>query len=95
MRRAAKVDLSQPAIVEALRACGDYVAIIGRPVDLLIRTGNRYWTAEVKTPGGNQRRLMSAQIEHAADAVVHGAPHRVLLDIDDAIAARNDVRESS
>lgn len=34
-RYAAKVDLTQRAIVEALRGAGVFVWIIGRPVDLL------------------------------------------------------------
>ena len=36
MRRAARVDATQAAVVEALRAAGAYVWIIGLPVDLLI-----------------------------------------------------------
>ena len=85
MRRAAKVDISQPSIVHTLRSLGDRVAIIGRPVDLLVRTRSTYWTAEVKTPGKNQRREMPIQIEHRQDAQLHNAPHYVLMSVDDAI----------
>jgi len=88
-RRFHRTDHSQPEIVEALREVGDYVAIIGRPVDLLIRTGHRYWTAEAKTPGGNQKREQPAQVTHREDATAHGAPHFILLSVDDAIATRN------
>lgn len=91
MRRAAKVDISQPLIVEALRAHGDYVAIIGRPVDLLIRSGKVYWSAEIKTPGGNQKREQPAQTLHNWDAVTHGAPHYKLMSVDEALAARRAV----
>lgn len=89
MRRAAKADISQPGIVSALRHVGDKVDIIGRPVDLLIRTLSIYWTAEVKTPGNNAKRRMPAQVEHDDDARAHGAPHFVLLSIDDAMEIRN------
>lgn len=90
MRRySAKVDISQPGIVKALRNLGDHVAIIGRPVDLLVRTRSTYWTAECKTPGGNQRREMPVQIEHREDAQDHNAPHYILMSIDDACRVHN------
>lgn len=92
-RRFHRTDHSQPDIVDALRAVGDYVAIIGRPVDLLIRTGHRYWTAEAKTPGRNQKREQPAQVAHRADATSHGAPHFVLMSVDDAINTRNRIVE--
>jgi hypothetical protein len=88
-RYAAKVDISQPDIVKTLRKLGDHVAIIGRPVDLLIRTRSTYWTAEVKTPGGNQRREMPVQIEHREDAQRFNAPHYVLMSIEDACRVHN------
>lgn len=88
-RYAMKVDISQPDIVKALRACGDKVNIIGRPIDLLVRTGRHYWTAECKTPGKNSRREMPAQIEHREDAERNGAPHVILTCVQDAIETRN------
>lgn len=84
-----KVDISQPDIVKALRKLGDTVAIIGRPVDLLIRTRSTYWTAECKTPGGNQRREMPVQIEHRKDAHRFNAPHYILMSIEDAARVHN------
>lgn len=92
-RRFHRTDLSQPDIVKALRACGDKVDIIGRPVDLLIRTGHRYWTAEAKTPGANAKRRQLSQVEHAKDAEAHRAPHFVLTSVEDAIATRNRIVE--
>lgn len=55
MRRAAKVDENQPAIVEALRKAGVWVLHLhavgkGCP-DLLIWAKNRYALMEVKVPG--------------------------------------------
>lgn len=90
-RYAMKSDISQAPIVKALRKLGDKVDIIGRPVDLLVRTHARYWTAEVKTPGPNQKRRMQAQIEHAADADAHGAPHYVLTSVEDALTVHNHI----
>lgn len=89
MRRAAKVDISQPGIVSALRKLGDHVAIIGRPVDLLVRTRSTYWTAEVKTPGDHQRREMPVQIQHREDAQRFNAPHFILMSIEDACRVHN------
>jgi hypothetical protein len=88
-RRFHRTDLSQPDIVQALRDCGDYVAIIGRPVDLLVRTANRYWTAECKTPGQHAKDEQPAQIQHRKDASGHGAPHFTLQTVEDAIQVRN------
>lgn len=56
MRRAAKVDLSQAAIVKALRGAGVQVqslAAIGRGVpDLLCARAGRIWLIECKTAHG-------------------------------------------
>jgi len=90
-RYAMKADISQAPIVDALRQCGDKVDIIGRPVDLLIRSHAKYWTAEVKTPGKNEKRRLPAQVKHADDATHHGAPHFVLTCVNDALSCRNNV----
>ena len=86
MRRAAKVDDSQAAIVSALRQCRCKVDVIGQPVDLLVRIGSLYATAECKTPGRNSKRRQPAQVEHQQDASTHKAPHYVLMSVDDALA---------
>lgn len=90
-RRLHRTDLSQPDIVAELRKLGDQVSIIGRPVDLLIRSGSRYWTAEIKTPGKDSKKRQPAQVDHAADADTHNSPHFILMSVDDAIRARNIV----
>jgi hypothetical protein len=90
-RRLHRTDLSQPDIVAELRKLGDQVSIIGRPVDLLIRSGSKYWTAEVKTPGKDSKKRQLAQVNHATDADTHNSPHFVLMTIEDAIRARNIV----
>jgi hypothetical protein len=49
MRRAARVDANQEAIVSALRAAGAYVWIVGLPVDLLVGYRNHTYLVEIKT----------------------------------------------
>ena len=49
MRRAARVDNNQAAVIEALRAAGAYVWIIGLPVDLLVGYKNHTMLIEIKT----------------------------------------------
>lgn len=93
MRRKHRTDLAQPDIVDALRACGDKVDIIGRPVDLLVRSGRVRWTAEVKTPGKDQEKRQPCQVEHAKDATASGAPHYVLMSVEEALRARQEVQK--
>lgn len=49
MRRAARVDANQEAIVKALRDVGAYVWVIGLPVDLLVGYRGHTFLVEVKT----------------------------------------------
>ena len=49
MRRAARVDATQEAIVRCLRTCGISVEVIGKPVDLLICVKGVTELVEVKT----------------------------------------------
>lgn len=59
MRRAARVDANQEAVVSALRAAGAYVWIIGLPVDLLVGFRNNTYLMEVKV--GPRKRLTALQ----------------------------------
>lgn len=52
MRRAAKVDANQKAIVQALRAIGAQVYNIKEPVDLLVGFRKRTLVLEVKNKDG-------------------------------------------
>jgi len=67
VRHALRVDDNQPAIVEALRAAGVKVEIVGRPLDLLcaVKRGSRYETLliEVKDEDG---RFTKVQAEFMA-----------------------------
>lgn len=59
MRRAARVDANQEAVVSALRAAGAYVWIIGLPVDLLVGFRDRTFLMEIKH--GPKKRLTALQ----------------------------------
>jgi len=61
MRRAARVDATQEAIVSALRAAGAYVWIIGLPVDLLVGYKGHTFCVEVKS--GPRKRLTKLQAD--------------------------------
>ena len=62
MRRAARVDENQQAIVDALKRVGVSVEIIGKPVDLLICCRGETALLEVKNPDGGDR-LTKDQVE--------------------------------
>jgi hypothetical protein len=59
MRRAARVDANQTQVIEALRAAGAYVWIIGLPVDLLVGYKNHTMLMEIKD--GPKKRLTALQ----------------------------------
>jgi hypothetical protein len=64
MRRAARVDENQKAIVQALRDAGAYVWIIGLPVDLLVGYQNHTFLMEIKTD--SKKRLTTLQADFFA-----------------------------
>ena len=49
MRRAARTDANQTAIVDAMRKCGATVWVIGLPVDLLVGHAGTWALVEVKS----------------------------------------------
>jgi hypothetical protein len=61
MRRAARVDATQEAIVSALRAAGAYVWVIGLPVDLLVGYKGHTFCVEVKS--GPRKRFTKLQAD--------------------------------
>jgi hypothetical protein len=63
--RAARVDDNQTGIVDALRAVGVSVEIIGKPVDLLLCHRGETLLMEVKNPDGKDR-LTKDQVEFIA-----------------------------
>lgn len=65
MRRAAKIDANQTAIVDRLRACSVSVEIIGKPLDLLICHQGQTALMEVKNPEG-KNEFTKDQVEFLA-----------------------------
>ena len=61
MRRAARRDLAEAAIVEALLSVGCQVEKLQRPVDLLCHFRHRYYLMEVKTPTSHTDPRQKAQ----------------------------------
>jgi len=59
MRRAARIDANQEAVVIALRAAGAYVWMIGLPVDLLVGYKGHTFLVEIKD--GPKKRLTALQ----------------------------------
>ena len=59
MRRAARIDANQEAVVIALRAAGAYVWIISLPVDLLVGYKGHTFLVEIKD--GPKKRLTALQ----------------------------------
>lgn len=69
-RRMTRPDANQTDIVETLRKAGNYVWIIGQPVDLLIYTPSmRRWTAmEVKR---SHRKRSDQRVQEAIVEMLH------------------------
>jgi hypothetical protein len=69
LRRAARIDANQSAVVGALRACGAKVRVVGQPLDLLVGFHKRLALFEVKD--GNKRpsdrKLTPAQVDFIAE----------------------------
>lgn len=65
MRRAAKVDANQAAVIAALKKVGVSVEFIGKPVDLLICCRGETSVLEVKNPDGKDQ-LTKDQVEFIA-----------------------------
>lgn len=88
MRRAAKVDANQEAIVKRLREIGAQVEVIGKPVDLLVGYRGRTELVEVKSPRptseGGSHGITKDQAEFIAKwpANVH-----IVRSPDEAVAA--------
>ena len=89
MRRAAKVDANQGAIVEALRAIGAYVWPIGLPLDLLCGFRGRTVLLEVKTLTGKRAPKPKKHTDLQRDflAAWNGGPAITVSSTEEAIAA--------
>lgn len=67
MRRAARTDYTQQAIVDRLRQCGVSVEVIGKPLDLLVCCRGETSLVECKSPKDVHRMagegLTKAEVE--------------------------------
>lgn len=81
MRRAARVDVNQKAIVDALKRCGATVWVIGLPVDLLVGHGGKTYLMEVKA--GSKKKYTQLQTDFMA--TWRGVPVSRVETIDQAL----------
>jgi hypothetical protein len=87
VRRAARVDANQQAIVSAMRAAGASVWVIGLPVDLLVGKNGRTALVEVKTLTGKKvpRPNEYTPLQKAFMLDWQGGPVATVTDVDGAM----------
>lgn len=87
MRRAARVDETQAAIVSAMRAMGAVVWIIGLPVDLVCGYRGHTVLVEVKKLAGKRdpKPTKYTQLQLDFLATWKGGPVATVCDVDGAI----------
>ena len=83
-RYADKPDTNQPEIVEALRACGAKVWLIGDPLDLLVAFRGVFYIIEVKMQG---EKLSTSQQKTVLEMWDAGCMVSVVYDVDEALQA--------
>jgi hypothetical protein len=86
MRQASRRDTAEPAIVDALEACGFRVWRLQRPVDLLIYGGGKWQLMEVKTPTSTGKRR-SRQDQKEQDEFIASTSTPVCWTVDMALKA--------
>ena len=87
MRYAARVDSNQQAIVDALRAAGAGVEVLGRPLDLLVSAGGQWALIEVKASEAEVKRKTATrrrQLEFA-ERHPHGGIVATVTDVEGAL----------
>lgn len=87
---AARVDANQAEVIDALRAIGVHVTVIGEPVDLAIGYRGRSGFLEVKdgSKPPSARKLKPSQAKFQAE---HSGFFRVVTTPDEAIRAAVDM----
>ena len=88
MRRAAKVDANQNAIVSAMRSAGATVCVIGLPVDLLVGAHGKTALVEVKTLTGKRAPKAAGYtpLQEAFMQTWRGGPVATITDVAGALA---------
>lgn len=96
MRRAARKDANQSAIVAAMKAAGASVWDIGLPVDLVVGVAGKTALVEVKTLVGKRApkaaRYTPLQLEFMA--CWRGGPVALLTDVDGALRLVATMKEA-
>lgn len=94
MRRAAKVDGNQAAIVSALRSVGASVWVIGLPVDLLVGVAGKTALVEVKRLVGKRAPKAAGYtpLQVAFMAGWNGGTVATITDVDGALTLVKTMR---
>lgn len=94
MRRAAKVDANQSAIVAAMRSMGASVWVIGLPVDLLVGAAGKTALVEVKRIVGKRapKAASYTPLQGAFMAAWNGGTVATITDVDGAITLVKTMR---
>jgi hypothetical protein len=89
VRRAARVDATQPEIVDALRAAGATVWFIQVPVDLLVGFRGKTMLIECKSKAGKRAPKPKAHTPLQRDfmATWNGGPVATVCDVEGALRA--------
>lgn len=97
MRRAARVDVNQTAIVAALQAAGATVEVIGLPLDLLVARGGKWAFVEIKSSASEAKRKTKTRRRQLDFERRHpnGGPVFTVWDVDGALAALRAMADSS
>lgn len=95
MRRAARVDANQAAIVEALRDAGASVWTIGLPVDLLIGIDGNTAIVEIKSMTGKRNPKPARYTQLQKDFMLswRGGPVATVTDVDGALCVLATMKE--
>jgi hypothetical protein len=96
MRYAARTDATQQAIVDALRAAGAGVEVIGLPLDLLVSAGGKWGILECKSSSAAERAKTRTREKQLAFAARHpnGGPIGTVHDVDGALNFLHVLRNS-
>ena len=88
-RFAKRRDQNEAEIVKALRRIGAVVWQLDTPADLLVGHHGQFFTLEVKDGAlsPSRRALTPLETTYALICQDHGLPHRVVVSLEEALAA--------
>jgi hypothetical protein len=92
VRRAARVDANQDAVISALRAAGASVLVIGQPVDLLVGLAGRTLLMEVKNPDSRYGKKGANENQQSFMSTWNGGPVSLVDGPDAALRALGVIR---